>query len=237
MFDTNELVINMGPQHPSTHGVLRVILRLDGEKVVDVDVIIGYLHRGIEKLSENRNWTQIILLTDRMDYVAAATSNVGYCETVEKLRKAGKAGPRESGTVVRAWPDPKYFDTGKIARRDLEALLRAKAVLLPGLKVTLQEEGGKNKVEWLYTGGLSAYLQERLEGLDGYVSPIFTGESYCAEDDATFAQGEGAAWSIAWAAASRWTMAVGSSVLAARPRCAFRASTIGSLRFFCRRAV
>src|SRR5258706_3682449 len=85
MFDTSELVLNMGPQHPSTHGVLRVVLRLDGEKVVDSDVVIGYLHRGIEKLSENRNWTQIILLTDRMDYVAAATSNVGYCETVEKL--------------------------------------------------------------------------------------------------------------------------------------------------------
>ena len=47
MFDTNELVINMGPQHPSTHGVLRVVLRLDGEKVVDADVVIGYLHRGI----------------------------------------------------------------------------------------------------------------------------------------------------------------------------------------------
>jgi NADH-quinone oxidoreductase subunit D len=84
-FDTEELVINMGPQHPSTHGVLRVVLKLDGERVVDSDVIIGYLHRGIEKLSENRNWTQIILLTDRMDYVAAATNNVGYCETVEKL--------------------------------------------------------------------------------------------------------------------------------------------------------
>jgi NADH:ubiquinone oxidoreductase subunit D len=85
MFDTDELVINMGPQHPSTHGVLRVVLRLDGEKVVDADVVIGYLHRGIEKLCENRNWTQIFLLTDRMDYVAAATNNVGYCETVEKL--------------------------------------------------------------------------------------------------------------------------------------------------------
>ena len=85
MFDTDELVINMGPQHPSTHGVLRVVLRLDGEKVVDAEVVIGYLHRGIEKLSENRNWTQIILLTDRMDYVAAATNNVGYCETVEKM--------------------------------------------------------------------------------------------------------------------------------------------------------
>jgi NADH-quinone oxidoreductase subunit D len=84
-FDTEELVLNMGPQHPSTHGVLRVVLRLDGERVVDSDVVIGYLHRGIEKLSENRDWTQIVLLTDRMDYVAAATNNLGYCETVEKL--------------------------------------------------------------------------------------------------------------------------------------------------------
>ncbi len=85
MFDTDELVINMGPQHPATHGVLRVVLKLDGEKVVDADVVIGYLHRGIEKLSESRDWTQIILLTDRMDYVAAATNNLAYCETVEKL--------------------------------------------------------------------------------------------------------------------------------------------------------
>ena len=85
MFDTNELVINMGPQHPSTHGVLRVILRLDGERVIDSDVVIGYLHRGVEKLCEHRDWTQIVLITDRIDYVAAATNNLGYCETVEKL--------------------------------------------------------------------------------------------------------------------------------------------------------
>jgi NADH-quinone oxidoreductase subunit D len=85
LFDTDQLVINMGPQHPSTHGVLRLVLRLDGERVVDADVAIGYLHRGIEKLCESRDWTQIVLLTDRMDYVAAATNNLGYCETVEKL--------------------------------------------------------------------------------------------------------------------------------------------------------
>jgi len=85
MFDTDELVINMGPQHPSTHGVLRVVLRLDGERVVDCDVVIGYLHRGIEKLSEARDYTQIVLLTDRMDYLAAITNNVGYVETVEKM--------------------------------------------------------------------------------------------------------------------------------------------------------
>jgi len=85
MFDTDELVINMGPQHPATHGVLRVVLRLDGEKVVDADVVIGYLHRGVEKLSENRDWTQIVLLTDRLDYVASAAANLAYVETVEKL--------------------------------------------------------------------------------------------------------------------------------------------------------
>jgi len=122
-------------------------------------------------------------------------------ETVEKLKKVGKAGPRDSGTLVRAWPDPKYFDTAKVPKRELEALLRAKAVLLPGLKVTLQEEGGKGKTEWLYSGGLEAYLQERLEGADGYVSPSFAGESYVTAEDATYAEGEGAAWAIAWAEA------------------------------------
>ncbi len=85
MFDTDEMVINMGPQHPATHGVLRVVLKLDGEKVVDADAVIGYLHRGVEKLSENRDYTQIVALTDRMDYVASAAANLGYVETVEKL--------------------------------------------------------------------------------------------------------------------------------------------------------
>jgi NADH-quinone oxidoreductase subunit D len=85
VFDTTELVINMGPQHPSTHGVLRLVLRLDGERVVHADIVIGYLHRGIEKLCEHRDYAQIVLITDRMDYVAAATNNLGYVETVEKL--------------------------------------------------------------------------------------------------------------------------------------------------------
>jgi NADH-quinone oxidoreductase subunit D len=85
MFDTDELILNMGPQHPATHGVLRLVLKLDGERVVDCDPMIGYLHRGVEKLCENRDYTQVILLTDRMDYVAAATNDLGYVETIEKL--------------------------------------------------------------------------------------------------------------------------------------------------------
>jgi len=83
--DADELVLNMGPQHPSTHGVLRVILKLDGEKVRGTECIIGYLHRGVEKIAENRTYTMFNPYVDRMDYVAAVSNGLGYCEAVEKL--------------------------------------------------------------------------------------------------------------------------------------------------------
>ncbi|HYV74987.1 MAG TPA: NADH-quinone oxidoreductase subunit D [Candidatus Binatia bacterium] len=75
----------MGPQHPSTHGVLRVILKLDGEKVLGTECVIGYLHRGVEKIGENRTYAMFNPYVDRMDYVAAVSNGLGYCETVEKL--------------------------------------------------------------------------------------------------------------------------------------------------------
>jgi len=83
--DATELVLNMGPQHPSTHGVLRVILKLDGEKVLGSECVIGYLHRGVEKIAENRTYTMFNPYVDRMDYVAAVSNGLGYCEAVEKL--------------------------------------------------------------------------------------------------------------------------------------------------------
>ncbi len=83
--DSNELVLNMGPQHPSTHGVLRVILKLDGETVLGADCVIGYLHRGVEKIAENRTYQQFAPYVDRMDYVAAVSNGLGYCMAVEKL--------------------------------------------------------------------------------------------------------------------------------------------------------
>ena len=83
--DTNELVINMGPQHPSTHGVLRVILKLDGEKVLGTECVIGYLHRGVEKIAENRTYQQFAPYVDRMDYVAAVSNGLGFCLAAEKL--------------------------------------------------------------------------------------------------------------------------------------------------------
>jgi NADH-quinone oxidoreductase subunit D len=91
--DATELVLNMGPQHPSTHGVLRVILKLDGEKVLGTECVIGYLHRGVEKIGENRTYTMFNPYVDRMDYVAAVSNGLGYCETVEKLL-AVEAPPR-----------------------------------------------------------------------------------------------------------------------------------------------
>ena len=85
MFGPSEMEINLGPQHPSTHGVLRLKLRLDGERIVHTDPVIGYLHRGCEKLGEDRTYPQAMVYTDRMDYVAAFCENLVYVEAVEKL--------------------------------------------------------------------------------------------------------------------------------------------------------
>jgi NADH-quinone oxidoreductase subunit D len=94
----DEIILNMGPQHPSTHGVLRVKLKLDGERVVGSECIIGYLHRGVEKIAEHRTYQQFAPYVDRMDYVAAVSNGLGYCEAVEKLLGA-EAPPR--ARVVR----------------------------------------------------------------------------------------------------------------------------------------
>ncbi|NWF85553.1 MAG: NADH-quinone oxidoreductase subunit D [Bryobacteraceae bacterium] len=96
--DSTELVLNMGPQHPSTHGVLRVIVKLDGEKVTGTECVIGYLHRGVEKIGENRTYAMFAPYVDRMDYVAAVSNGLGYCLAVEKLLNV-EAPPRAQ--VVR----------------------------------------------------------------------------------------------------------------------------------------
>src|SRR5579864_9271270 len=79
------MVLNMGPQHPSTHGVLRIVLELDGETVVKAEPEIGYLHTGIEKSCEALTYSQAVTLTDRIDYLAPMSNNLGYCLAVEKL--------------------------------------------------------------------------------------------------------------------------------------------------------
>ena len=82
---TEPFVVNIGPQHPSTHGVFRLRLTLDGEQIIDADMVMGYLHRSMEKLAEERTYTQNIPFTDRTDYIAAMTGNLAYVMAVEKL--------------------------------------------------------------------------------------------------------------------------------------------------------
>src|SRR5579863_4794731 len=79
------MTLNMGPQHPSTHGVLRIVLELEGEMIVSAEPDIGFLHTGIEKECEQKTWQQVLTLTDRVDYLANLSNNLVYCLTVEKL--------------------------------------------------------------------------------------------------------------------------------------------------------
>src|SRR5947199_2670338 len=83
--ETREMLLNVGPAHPAMHGIIRIITRLDGEQIMDVDVEIGYLHRGFEKMSETVDYNGVIPYTDRLNYVSPLINNVGYCMAVEKL--------------------------------------------------------------------------------------------------------------------------------------------------------
>ncbi|MDI6776864.1 MAG: NADH dehydrogenase (quinone) subunit D [Syntrophales bacterium] len=85
MAETQYMTINMGPQHPATHGVLRLLLELDGEIIVKAVPHMGYLHRGVEKLSETMTYNQALTLTDRLDYTNGLSNNLSYCLAVEKL--------------------------------------------------------------------------------------------------------------------------------------------------------
>jgi topoisomerase-4 subunit B len=116
-----------------------------------------------------------------------------------QLRKA-EAGDRKSGTTVRLWPDAKYFEAAALPMTELTHLLRSKAVLMPGVSVTLQvEKAGTKEPEsqtWLYKGGLRDYLMQTLSA--DPVIPLFEGEGYAAAQDDSFAEGEGAAWCVAF---------------------------------------
>jgi topoisomerase-4 subunit B len=114
-------------------------------------------------------------------------------------RKATKAD-KTSGTLVRAWPNPKYFDSPNISQSELQRLLRSKAVLLPGVKVTLAIEKTGDVQSWQYDQGLRGYLLESLAQTsdNGPVIPLFEGEQFADKEADGFAEGEGAAWVVAW---------------------------------------
>ena len=120
-------------------------------------------------------------------------------ERVSALTVLGDCG-RQTGTRVRVWPDARYFDSGKVPPAELERLLRSKAVLLPGVKVTLEIEQADGKAlskTWRYPEGLAGYLNELAGGV-APVAPLYAHEKYAAGDDESFAEGEGAAWALGW---------------------------------------
>ncbi len=106
---TETLMLNMGPQHPATHGVLRVVLHLDGEVVVKAVPHVGYLHRGIEKLCEHITYQQCLPYTDRMDYLASICNNIGFILTVEKLLGIEEDVPERAKTA-----EVLLFELGRI---------------------------------------------------------------------------------------------------------------------------
>ena len=101
------MTVNMGPQHPSTHGVLRIVLELSGETVVGADTTVGFLHTGIEKTAEQKKWQQVIPLVERMDYLGAQSNSLAFCLAVERL--LGIEVPRR-GQLIRVL----YSEIGRL---------------------------------------------------------------------------------------------------------------------------
>ena len=121
-------------------------------------------------------------------------------EVVEKLKRTGATPKNENGTLLRIWPNKKYFDSGKVSAPELERIVRSKAVLLPGVAVTLNVEGAREGQEtvsrtWSYPEGMKGYLKDLLADAEP-VAPIFDGEKYVQEANG-FAVGEGAGWAFA----------------------------------------
>jgi NADH-quinone oxidoreductase subunit D len=83
--ETREMLLNIGPAHPAMHGIIRIIASLEGEQIKDIDVQIGYLHRGFEKMAETVDYNGVMPYTDRLNYVSPLINNMGYCMAVEKL--------------------------------------------------------------------------------------------------------------------------------------------------------
>jgi topoisomerase-4 subunit B len=118
-------------------------------------------------------------------------------DVVEKLStRKQESGDRKQGTTVRVWPDAKYFESSVLPMGELVHLLRSKAVLMPGVSVTLIHEKNKETQNWLYKGGLRDYLMQTLHG--DPVIPLFEGEGYADKNSDNFAEGEGAAWAVAF---------------------------------------
>jgi len=159
--------LNMGPQHPSTHGVLRVVLELDGETVVRAIPVLGYLHRGIEKLAESRTYPQFIPFTDRLDYVSSMCNNLAYCQTVEKLMTVEVPERAEYIRVIMA-------ELNRIASHML--FIGATALDLGGMTGMMYTFRDRERILDLFnlaSGSRLTYSYVRIGGVMNDISPEF----------------------------------------------------------------
>jgi topoisomerase IV subunit B len=155
----------------------------------------GGLH-GVGVSVTNALATRLQVTVWREGQVATLAFAAGAVAEPLQVRKAA-AGDRRQGTTVRVWPDPQYFDGVELPRQELMHLLRSKAVLMPGVTVTLKNEKANDKQEWLYKGGLRDYLLQSLPA-DPLI-PLFEGERFATDGETeNFAEGEGAAWCVAF---------------------------------------
>ncbi len=188
------------------------------EKIPTVELVLTELHAGAKfsrtdadsayKFSGGLHGVGVSVtnaLSERLEVEikrAGEVHQIAFADgkVAKKLRKTGTCGERNTGTSLRIWPNKKYFDSPKVNLADLERIVRSKAVLLPGVKVTLNVETAKEmrKQTWSYPDGMKGYLKE-LIGDAAAVAPIYDGEKFVAESDANgFATGEGAAWAFAF---------------------------------------
>ncbi|TSE20404.1 DNA topoisomerase 4 subunit B [Tepidimonas alkaliphilus] len=154
----------------------------------------GGLH-GVGVSVTNALARRLEVASHRDGHVATMAFEGG--EVVQPLqRRPLAAGERRQGTTVRVWPDPRYFDRAELPRAELQHLLRSKAVLLPGVTVTLEDEAGGTRQTWQYKGGLADYLAQSLAAEP--VVPLITGEGWAEAGHESFAEGEGAQWALAF---------------------------------------
>ncbi|MBX9833187.1 MAG: DNA topoisomerase IV subunit B, partial [Burkholderiaceae bacterium] len=154
----------------------------------------GGLH-GVGVSVTNALATRLEATTYREGQVARLVFAGGDVIEPLQVRKA-EAGERKSGTTVRVWPDPKYFETVTLPMAQLTHLLRSKAVLMPGVTVTLFTEKTKETQTWVFKGGLRDYLLQTLSG--ELVIPVFEGDGFADANSDSFAEGEGASWCVAF---------------------------------------
>lgn len=154
----------------------------------------GGLH-GVGVSVTNALATRLEVSSHREGKVARLVFSAG--DVVEPLvTRALEAGERKQGTTVRAWPDAKYFESSALPMGELTHLLRSKAVLMPGVSVTLVNEKTRDTQTWQYKGGLRDYLMQTLNGEP--VIPLFEGEGFADRNNESFAEGEGASWCVAF---------------------------------------